>query len=819
MSRFLRLALRFSLFTTFVTLVLSPQIGHANFLLSDPPYCATCPTCACSSGGSSWGNSPIVCFDVHDQFTSFVSLTEGNVAEEYSVAQVRSAFGVTLDFHLIYNSYDADGSRNMWLGPGSTTDTVMGYGWTHMYNDFLFSQQAGDMFRFGPDGRITRFALQPDGSYKTTPGYFETLVKNGDGSFDLTTKYQTDYHYESIPGTPFQVNGPVLRLTSITDRNNNVTTLTYTSGDLTLITDTYGRSFTLGYNSNHHLTTVIDPLGNATTFTYNAAGNLLLSITDPNNKTTTYTYNTLRQITSKTDRDGRLFTFLYQHNLPYSELDGNGNPFYSLTNAHNWALDPVQSLQTLTRVYIPSTTFKTDGNGNVWKYSYDSNAHALTVVAPDNATTIYTYDPATLEVASVTDADGHPPTTYTYDAEGNMLTKTDALGHVTTYTYDSMFNQMLSMTDPQGRITTYTIDSHGNRLSETDPLGGTRKWTYDSHGNILTDTDKDGNTITYTYDPYGNRSQATDALGDLTKYTYDIMGNLTSMTDADGNTTRYRYEYQARYQVVLQTDALGSLKHYFYDGEGDKIEVIDENGNPTFYAYDLRRRLVTVTDALGGTITDTYDGNNNKVSMTDQDGHTTTYLYDVQNRLVKVTDALGDMTKYTYDGVGNRLSETDANGHTTSFMYDPLNRRTQKTDALNEITMWVYDRPFGSLPGHPECTGPTLGSSLVIEQIDGNGKVIYYCYDGLDRLIIEIHKQNGTAYVIVPGVDAVTYSFYDANSNLTDRGPNRMGIRLPTATMRRTAGCRWSRCRPGTRPSGPTIPLAMSKPSLPPTAM
>ena len=61
----------------------------------------------------------------------------------------------------------------------------------------------------------------------------------------LPTKYQTDYHYESIPGTPFQVDGPVLRLTSITDRNNNVTTLTYTSGNLTLITDTYGRSIQL----------------------------------------------------------------------------------------------------------------------------------------------------------------------------------------------------------------------------------------------------------------------------------------------------------------------------------------------------------------------------------------------------------------------------------------------------------------------------------------------------------------------------------------------------------------------------------------------
>ncbi len=753
MPRFLRLVLPVSLFIAFVSLVLSPQIGHAVIPPpGDPAYNQDCP----SSG-------PSVCPPQHLPAYSFtISLTEGNVANEMSVAQVLSSFGATLGFSPIYNSYAADGSRTMFMGPGSQTDIGLGYGWTHMYNDLLFSWH-GDVFRMGPDGRVTHFALQNDGSYKTSTGYFETLVKNNDGSFDLTTKYQTDYHYESIPGTPFQVDGPVLRLTSITDRNNNVTTLTYSSGNLTLITDTYGRSIQLGYNGNHHLTSVIDPMGEATTFSYNGAGNLLIGITDPAGKTTTYTYNALNQITSKTDRDGRVFTILYNHNLPSSELDGNGGTIYTLTNPTNWAIDPVQLLKDFMRGYIPSTTSATDGRGNVWTYSYDSNAHPLKVTAPDGATTTYTYDPTTLKVASVKDADGNT-TTYTYDAEGNTLTRSDALGHVTTYTYDSQFNQMLRMTDPQGRITTYTIDGHGNRLSETDPLGGTRKWTYDSHGNVLTDTDKDGNTTTYTYDGYGSRNTATDALDDVTKYTHDIMGDATSITDADGNTTKYQYD--ALYRLVLETNALGGVKQYFYDGEGDRTKFIDENGNPTFYKYDQRMRLTTVTDALGGLITYTYDGNNNKLSMTDQNGHTTIYAYDSQNRLNKVTDALGDTTLYAYDPVGNLISETDANDHTTTYKYDALNRRVQKTDALNEVTMWGYD--LTGLSGCPvppgPCSGPTLGSGLITEQIDGNGKVIYYAYDGLDRLIVENHKQGNTKYEIDPN-DAVSIYIYDPNSN------------------------------------------------------
>ncbi len=81
----------------------------------------------------------------------------------------------------------------------------------------------------------------------------------------------------------------------------------------------------------------------------------------------------------------------------------------------------------------------------------------------------------------------------------------------------------------------------------------------------------------------------------------------------------------------------------------------------------------------------------------------------------------------------------------------------QKTDALNEITTLGYD--LTGLPGHPECTGPTLGSSKATKRVDGNGKVIYFAYDGLDRDIIDIHKQGGTDYQITPN-DAVVYTAY-----------------------------------------------------------
>ena len=249
MARLLRLHPHISLSALLATVLLIPRAGLAQFTPGDPAACINCPACGCPQR------------DNHR--SAHIDLTESNSGQMFTGVQVRSAFGITLGLTAAYNTDDADGSRNMYTKLPGAYDTVMGYGWTHTFNDLLFTQHGGDLFRLAPDGRITRFALQTDGSYQTSPGYFETLVKNLDGSFDLTTKYQTDYHYVNVPNTPFVIGaGPILRLLSLTDRNGNVTTLTYNStGDMTTVADTYGRTITYGYDGNHHVSSSTDPPG------------------------------------------------------------------------------------------------------------------------------------------------------------------------------------------------------------------------------------------------------------------------------------------------------------------------------------------------------------------------------------------------------------------------------------------------------------------------------------------------------------------------------------------------------------------------------
>jgi YD repeat-containing protein len=510
MGRFYRLILTIAVFAA-IGLTLPPV--EAKNIGADPPVRCNSSGCAAPGGPTDNCSSSVL-----GSSGTSVSLTEGTDRETYPVVALKSSTGAMLDLSLSYSSYNADTSR-------ARLNTVLGIGWTHSYNLFLFSQ-VGNMFRADGDGRVTKYQLGPGGIYTAAPGYFETVVKNLDGSFTITDKNKTVTHYVQIAGTHFMQGTPVWRLVSVTDRNNNITTLTYSAGSLASVTDTYGRTIIFTYNSHNLIASVTNPLGRVTSFAYDSTGTQLATITDPAGKTTQYTYNLFSQITSKIDKDGRVFTYSYTNAEPTGFSDGSGAPYFSMSNPNNWATDQTQLAMNQLRQYLPSTTSKIDGRGNVWRYSYDLHGYVTSAVAPDGATWSYTYHPVTLMPSLQTDPDGNN-TTYKYDGEGNLIQKTDALGFVTTYTYEPVFNQMTKMTDPNGRTTTYAVDpSNGNRLSETDPLGGVESWTYDSHGNVLIDTDKDGNTTTYSYNAFGNRIQTIDPLGNITMMSYDAVGNL-----------------------------------------------------------------------------------------------------------------------------------------------------------------------------------------------------------------------------------------------------------------------------------------------------
>ena len=708
-----------------------------------------------------------------------VNTATGNYAYERTDLSIPTR-SFPLAFRRAYNS-------------AAPTDSPLGYGWTHSYN-LTATENTVDgsvTIRHG-DGHTERFTWNDStSSYDPPAGTFSTLEKIGD-AFRLTLTDQTVYDFDTQD-----------RLATITDRNGNITTLTYTGGLLTSVTAADGRALSFSYNAADRLEEITGPLGRTVQFGYDGDGNLT-SITDPSGETTTYTYNGDHRLLTMTDANGHTFvtntynsdgrvsqqedaqgnltTFVYDienHKTIVTDPRGNTKTFQYDANLRLISkTDGLGNIEIYTYDADNNRTSVTDKNGNTTDYTFDNRGNGLTVTDPLGGVTTATYDTENNPL-TVTDANGHT-STHTYDGNGNRLSSEDALGGVTTYTYysDAARNGLLAtMTDPLGETTTYDYNTQGDLTGMTDPLGSTVSYTYDPGGRQLTSTDGLGNTTTFTYDSLNRTLTETDPLGGVTSYTYDAVGNLITVTDAEGRTTTYTYN--AKDQRVSVTDPEGYTTTYTYDSVGNRTEVTDGNVHTTTFGYDAANQMISQTDPLGNTTNFSYDADGNTTAVTDPLGHTTSFSYDALNRKTATTDGLGNTTTKTYDAVGNVLTVTDANGHTTTYAYDELNRLITVTDALGGVVSYSYDAA-GHRTGMTDANGHTtsysydaLGQLLTVtdplghqtsHSYDADGKRIAttdpkgntttYTYDQLDRLI-------GIDYA---GGDSVAYT-YDAVGN------------------------------------------------------
>jgi RHS repeat-associated protein len=521
------------------------------------------------------------------------------------------------------------------------------------------------------------------------------------------------------------------RITSLIDPNGAVTTYTYsTAGDLASVTDPAGNVTTFTYDSNHYLLSIKDPRGIQPIRNDYDANGRLISTTDANGKTITYSYNLNADQESVTNRLGDQTSYQY---------DARGNIIQ-----------------------------ETDALGNVTSYTYDSQDNKL----------------------SETDPLGHT-TTYSYDSQNDLLSETDPLGHTTTYTYNGR-GQVLTTTDPLGRVTTNAYDANGNLLSTTDPLGNVTSYTYTANGLKASMTDPLGHTTTYAYDSSGNLTQESDPLGHITTYTYDANGNqLTeSTTRTVGTSTQTlttSYQYDGLNRLVQTTYPDGSTTQTTYNGIGKQATTTDQLGRATSYTYDDNGRLVTTTYPDGTTESSTYDAEGHTLTSTDQQGRVTSYAYDGDGRLTSTTypdgarttttyDAagqtiaetgpLGNVTKYTYDAAGQRTQVTDALSHVTSFAYDNAGNQTSMTDARGHTTTYIYDDlnrrtetiyPDGSMQ---TTTYDALGRQTA--QTDQAGKTTQYAYDALGHLTSVTDALN----------QVTSYSYDDVGNQLTQTDAN-----------------------------------------------
>ncbi len=181
-----------------------------------------------------------------------------------------SAVGPALSVVRSYNSLDP--RRNL----------AFGAGWSTRWDTAIVPDNdgTGNLLITYPDGVQARFGKRPDGSYAPPAGRFATLVAVTGGGWQLTTKGHVNYRFDAAG-----------RLTSITDDFGRSQTLSYDSGGrLSTATDTVsGRSLTFTWTGGH-VTRVVTGPDIALAWDYTYDGDRLTSVCDPTGACTAYEY-------------------------------------------------------------------------------------------------------------------------------------------------------------------------------------------------------------------------------------------------------------------------------------------------------------------------------------------------------------------------------------------------------------------------------------------------------------------------------------------------------------------------------------------------
>ncbi|MEZ6033146.1 MAG: RHS repeat-associated core domain-containing protein [Planctomycetaceae bacterium] len=553
------------------------------------------------------------------------------------------------------------------------------------------------------------------------------------------------------------------------------------------------------------LTTAVTPVTQDASptwaWTYDALGHVATS-TDPLGRVTVTISDMFGQVisTSQPDPDGTgslasavtEFTFDAFGNLLIS-LE-KGSP--STTADDRLTVNEYNSLNLKTK-----TTLPIPGSGiaaPVLQWSFDTKGNLTSSTDARNNVTNYTYDlwnrviKTELPAVAYGTGTARPTTLTLFDVFGDVIRSTDAMGRSTTFEHDAL-----------GR-TIWTVSPTPLGAGWTGSQAVTSTTQFDAVGNVIRVIDQLGRQTTTAYDNLNRpiRTTGTDPYLDdfetapSTTVAYDINGNVARQTDAAGHVTRFEYDALNRKNLVAIQNTTGWLTTSTqFDLAGNTKRTIDIRGNATDYNFDSLNRVVQVQQPAGNslgrpTTTTAYDQFGNVKTVVDPLLGETQYEYDNLNRLTRqlqpvpepgttrpesvfAYDAAGNryktqvlvsrsgsnvevwtesittfdainrsinsvvratngvaptgdqaLTAQTYDLVGNVLSVTDALGRVTTFEYDRLNRRITEIDPkptaadANPVTRFTYD------------TAGNLAAT-----IDPLGRITTTIYDRLDRAL------------------------------------------------------------------------------------
>lgn len=473
------------------------------------------------------------------------------------------------------------------------------------------------------------------------------------------------------------------------------------------------------YLANGSKLSSTDARGHATWFSYDRS-NRLTRVTHPDASFRQLEYdsrgNKIREVNENGQDTLKIFDGL--NRVVTSALDMNGNgvvdgPDIATTHAYN---------------AVGSVTSTTDPQGNVTTFVYDGLQRLKEQHAPLNTDTLYQY--GANSGGSVFDSTPFKPTrtedprgfvtAVTYDSLYRPIETRVGYGTGTAVThadYDDVGN-VVKVTDPLGKQTFTEYDALNRPEKVTFHDTTTQKSFYTSTGLKWKVEDELGRQTVTEHDGAGRAVKVTQPVvlngisgqnnSPVVFTVYDAAGNVVAVINPLGRRTDFEYDLLNRKVLeelpeVWDAEAAAFVRPAIateYDSVGNVTKSTNARGYATDMVYDEANRVVTVTAPLvtkpdnttaRPVTASTYDKNGNVLTVTDPNGNVTTNTYDDLNRLHTTTDAEGMVVTNEYDKVGNRTAVIDGKNQRTEFEYDGLNRNTVIRDALNRETAFIYN--------------------------------------------------------------------------------------------------------------------------------
>jgi YD repeat-containing protein len=533
------------------------------------------------------------------------------------------------------------------------------------------------------------------------------------------------------------------------DGQFNATTYTYDSANRKVtVTTPEGIQSVTESNRLGQSVKVTDGRGNATTYTYNADGQLLSTAAPSGLGTSTIGYDKAGRVIETRDARGVLTRTTYD----------------AASRVLTRTQDPTGlNLSTQYRYDAKGQAiWSRDANGVWTQKEYDLKGQLIAV----------TVDPKRGPDWVAGGADDNPAglalrTQYTFDAQGRTLSVIEGAGtaqaRTVQYVYDAAGRRTQEIVDPAGLklITSYTYDLNNNVTSRTDAKGQITSYIYDAENRQTYVVDATGAVTKRAYDREGRVSTSTayatriavaagineayvtarlvsvPARDQVTRSVYDRNGRLSHRIDAMNYVTRFEYDgagnvvKQTRYATaassvtlstslgalitwaapVVSTSALDRVEQTSYDALGRAVYSVDAAGGVTQRTFDANGNL-TKTTRFANAMTGTLATNGVPAVVADAARDQSSYsVYDNANRAIFGVDALNFVTASTYDAAGRVLSQTRygtalasystgavpapvanaALDARISYEYDKAGRNTKVSDALGSVTLKVYD--------------------------------------------------------------------------------------------------------------------------------